>query len=589
MPEFCGKEPFDSLQIGVFETGLAFYLRSPTTTVFPDRLYSFWSHEWTRHGTCSGLDQLSYFTAIYSASLHSDVRSVLAAARIEPSNDKHYTLEQITAALTAAYGLAFNPMIGLACAPASAKGEPATLREVRVCLSRTGLKPTDCSIIVHGPSGRSSGAQSVMDAASNEGWDAGSWGSVAESLALSAAAAAGGQADGGAGGEEGGAAGGGLREEQPERLMYGTCGSAPGDLISFPAFTDASAVVTLPWGTIFQVLGVVLLAAAGLALAYTLLQVNAQICKHGGRFVLGALDPDGVERWVEGKKASTAARLIAEEMRSSRTGFVPSEESVLDLGLLTFPQQLIDFIATGPTFDSAAYLRSAAAAAMSSLAASGPDATAVRVPGAAGGALDAGGGAARDDDAAAEVRVVPAGKLRWQAMQSAAAAGGGLVYQVVRRAGSGQGAQGQSPTPGSPTVRGGGNGGGAFGGSFMGGGGGSFAGAFGSSFGGGGGGTGGGWGGGAGGGGAGGGGAGGMEEELQMEVERLREALLFSGGAGAGAAQQLSPAPAGGPGPAGVGSGGELPEAAAPGGGGALSQAERSLQELAGSARQTNR
>ncbi|PNH12273.1 ABC transporter B family member 5 [Tetrabaena socialis] len=331
--------------------------------------------------------------------------------------------------------------------------------------------------------------------------------------------------------------------------------------------------------------------AGGVNMLWGLLlqEVNAQICKHGGRFVLGALDPDGVERWLEGKKASTAARLIAEEMRSSRTGFVPSEESVLDLGLLTFPQQLIDFIATGPTFDSAAYLRSAAAAAMSSLAASGPDATAVRVPGAAGGALDAGGGAARDDDAAAEVRVVPAGKLRWQAMQSAAAAGGGLVYQVVRRAGSGQGAQGQSPTPGSPTVRGGGNGGGAFGGSFMGGGGGSCAGAFGSSFGGGGGGAGGGWGGGAGGGGAGGGGAGGMEEELHVGLERLGEALLFSGGAGAGAAQQLSPAPAGGPGPAGVGSGGELPEAAAPGGGGALSQAERSLQELAGSARQTNR
>lgn len=51
---------------------------------------------------------------------------------------------------------------------------------------------------------------------------------------------------------------------------------------------------------------------------------------------------------------------------------MPSDESVLELGLLTFPQTLIDFIATGPCFDAPAYLRSAAAAAVSSLNAAAP-------------------------------------------------------------------------------------------------------------------------------------------------------------------------------------------------------------------------
>ena len=38
---------------------------------------------------------------------------------------------QISAALTAAYGPAFNPIIGLACAPPGSKGDPTVLREVR--------------------------------------------------------------------------------------------------------------------------------------------------------------------------------------------------------------------------------------------------------------------------------------------------------------------------------------------------------------------------------------------------------------------------------------------------------------------------
>jgi hypothetical protein len=45
-----------------------------------------------------------------------------------------------------------------------------------------------------------------------------------------------------------------------------------------------------------------------------------QVSKHGARFVLSELDPEGVERWVDQKKATVAARLIAQEMRARRTG-----------------------------------------------------------------------------------------------------------------------------------------------------------------------------------------------------------------------------------------------------------------------------
>jgi len=48
------------------------------------------------------------------------------------------------------------------------------------------------------------------------------------------------------------------------------------------------------------------------------------------------------------------------EMKSHRTGFVPSEESVIDLGLLTFPTDLLEYIRSGPTFDPDSYLAATA-------------------------------------------------------------------------------------------------------------------------------------------------------------------------------------------------------------------------------------
>ena len=48
-----------------------------------------------RHGTCSGLDQLSYFMTIYQASLNNNLMATLAAGQITPSNSKQYRVDQV--------------------------------------------------------------------------------------------------------------------------------------------------------------------------------------------------------------------------------------------------------------------------------------------------------------------------------------------------------------------------------------------------------------------------------------------------------------------------------------------------------------
>jgi ribonuclease T2 len=46
-------------------------------TTSPDYT-EFWNHEWTKHGTCSGLDQLTYFNAVINLSKQAGTPSLIS-------------------------------------------------------------------------------------------------------------------------------------------------------------------------------------------------------------------------------------------------------------------------------------------------------------------------------------------------------------------------------------------------------------------------------------------------------------------------------------------------------------------------------
>ncbi|OQR86380.1 hypothetical protein ACHHYP_10610 [Achlya hypogyna] len=62
-PGFCSKEPLDIKLVrqAIGEDTLEEYWPNVKVAVNTTGYDSFWNHEWTRHGTCSGLDQVTFF------------------------------------------------------------------------------------------------------------------------------------------------------------------------------------------------------------------------------------------------------------------------------------------------------------------------------------------------------------------------------------------------------------------------------------------------------------------------------------------------------------------------------------------------
>lgn len=69
----------------------------------------FWSHEWSRHGTCSNMDQHAYFLAALELKARFNLTRILLDAGVVPSHDREYCLRSIRDAGAAATGSA--PML----------------------------------------------------------------------------------------------------------------------------------------------------------------------------------------------------------------------------------------------------------------------------------------------------------------------------------------------------------------------------------------------------------------------------------------------------------------------------------------------
>ena len=57
----CSKEPLSKQVIDELKVGLDMYWPNVKEPEFSPEHDEFWQHEWTKHGTCSGLSQKDYF------------------------------------------------------------------------------------------------------------------------------------------------------------------------------------------------------------------------------------------------------------------------------------------------------------------------------------------------------------------------------------------------------------------------------------------------------------------------------------------------------------------------------------------------
>uniref|UniRef100_A0A0E0EES0 Uncharacterized protein n=1 Tax=Oryza meridionalis TaxID=40149 RepID=A0A0E0EES0_9ORYZ len=116
----------------------------PTLSCKSGKSFEFWSYEWKKHGTCSGMGQHGYFAAALELKKRHDLAAVLAGAGIVPSDDESYSLGSIRDAIAAATGAVPN----LEC-NRDAAGE-TQLFQVYQCVDRSGKKLVDCQLPMQG-------------------------------------------------------------------------------------------------------------------------------------------------------------------------------------------------------------------------------------------------------------------------------------------------------------------------------------------------------------------------------------------------------------------------------------------------------
>ena len=127
-PCTCTAEKFDQSKIGSILPQMTEFWPSSYPPNAP-----FWSHEWTKHGTCSGFQQLEYFSTTLSWLQKTNASLALKKKGIVPGST--YSASDIASAIDAANGAA--PLLG--CDRSS-----NSLTTVSFCLNVDATKLVEC-------------------------------------------------------------------------------------------------------------------------------------------------------------------------------------------------------------------------------------------------------------------------------------------------------------------------------------------------------------------------------------------------------------------------------------------------------------
>ncbi|XP_023955133.2 ribonuclease Oy [Bicyclus anynana] len=138
-PSFCNRTwLFDPEQIRPIED----QLESVWVNIFAGTsLYSLWSHEWTKHGTCAAVldkfnSEFKYFSMGLEWLQQYSMSNILQSNNIVPSNTQQYAIEDINKAVKEKLGV--DPVI-------ECKKEDGEnyISEIRICFTKD-LKITNC-------------------------------------------------------------------------------------------------------------------------------------------------------------------------------------------------------------------------------------------------------------------------------------------------------------------------------------------------------------------------------------------------------------------------------------------------------------
>ncbi|KAL0364003.1 UNVERIFIED_CONTAM: Intracellular ribonuclease LX [Sesamum angustifolium] len=102
----------------------------------------FWGHEWEKHGTCTSLDQHSYFQAALDLKSKANLLQVLGDAGIRPG--KFYSLESIKQAIEE--GVGYGAYIECNVDPAGNH----QLYQVYLCVDTSASNFIQCPVLPHG-------------------------------------------------------------------------------------------------------------------------------------------------------------------------------------------------------------------------------------------------------------------------------------------------------------------------------------------------------------------------------------------------------------------------------------------------------